>query len=74
MNFTITGWAAALTAPLVPLAPVRTSNLFYFPIRLQQLFGENPEFNEDMALAMKLKMIEELGQGEKREYMSAPGT
>ena len=49
------------------------SNLIYFPIRLQQLFGENPEFNEDMALAMKLKMIEELGKGEKREYMSAPG-
>ena len=46
---------------------------FYHIVRLVQLFGANPEFNEDMALNMKRKMIEELGDGEKREYMSAPG-
>jgi len=57
-------------------APIRISTLSSEGMiveRLVQLFGENNDFNEDIAREMKAKMIEELEGNTKREYMSAPG-
>ena len=41
--------------------------------RLQNLFGENELFNEDVAAEMKRNMIKDLEENRKEEYMSEPG-
>ena len=40
---------------------------------LENLFGKNPQFTEDMALKMKEVMLEDLRSGRKEEYSSAAG-
>ena len=40
---------------------------------LENLFGKNPQFTEDMALKMKELMLEDLRGGRKEEYNSAAG-
>ena len=41
--------------------------------RLQNLFGEDPQFTEEMAKKMLAKMLEDLHANRKEEYMSAVG-
>ena len=41
--------------------------------RLTDLFGENEQFNEDVAAEMKRNMIKDLEENQKEEYMSEPG-
>ena len=41
--------------------------------RLEQLFGENEQFTEKIALQMKKTMINDLTQNRKEEYMSESG-
>ena len=41
--------------------------------RLVNLFGPNPEFTEDVAIKMKEKMLEDLRNNRKEEYMSRVG-
>ena len=41
--------------------------------RLENLFGENELFNEDVAAEMKRNMIKDLEENRKEEYMSEPG-
>ena len=40
---------------------------------MKQLFGENEQFTEDIALAMKETMIKDLTENRKEEYMSESG-
>ena len=40
---------------------------------LENLFGKNPQFTEDMALKMKELMLEDLRSGRKEEYNSIAG-
>ena len=42
-------------------------------VRLNNLFGENDLFNEDVAAEMKRNMIKDLEENRKEEYMSEPG-
>ena len=41
--------------------------------RLVELFGDNPQFTEEMALQMHKVMIEDLASNRKEEYMSSVG-
>ena len=41
--------------------------------RLEQLFGENEQFTEEIAFQMKKTMINDLTQNRKEEYMSESG-
>ncbi|KAL9952350.1 hypothetical protein ACROYT_G039593 [Oculina patagonica] len=57
-------------------APVRISTLSSERMireRLVDLFGEDPQFTEEMAHKMKEKMLEDLTGNRKEEYMSAAG-
>ena len=57
-------------------APIRISTLSserMIVARLQNLFGENELFNEDVAGEMKRNMIKDLEENRKEEYMSEPG-
>ena len=42
-------------------------------LRLQRLFGDDPQFTVDMAKKMLAKMLEDLHANRKEEYMSAVG-
>ena len=57
-------------------APMRISTLSserMIVVRLNNLFGENDLFNEDVAAEMKRNMIKDLEENRKEEYMSEPG-
>ncbi|XP_022787165.1 uncharacterized protein LOC111327287 [Stylophora pistillata] len=57
-------------------APVRISTLASEDMileRLKDLFGEDPQFTDEMAAAMKEQMITDLKGNTKEEYMSAAG-
>ena len=57
-------------------APIRISTLSserMIVARLQNLFGENELFNDDVAAEMKRNMIKDLEENRKEEYMSEPG-
>ena len=41
--------------------------------RLHNLFGDNPQFTEEMGKKMKEKMLEDLHANRKEEYMSETG-
>ena len=41
--------------------------------RLTKLFGENPQFNDEICGRMKEKMLEDLHEGRKEEYQSEAG-
>lgn len=57
-------------------APVRISTLASEDMileRLKDLFGEDPQFTDEIAAAMKKQMITDLTCNTKEEYMSAAG-
>ena len=41
--------------------------------RLTNLFGEDPQFNDEICGQMKEKMLEDLHEGRKEEYQSEAG-
>ncbi len=56
--------------------PVRISTLASTAMiitRLKELFGSNPQFNEQIAEKMKEVMLEDLSSNRKEEYMSEAG-
>ena len=88
MSFDFTGIAGGLEGKLVGdndlnLAdffnedtPIRISTLSSERMiveRLEQLFGENEQFTEEIAFQMKKTMINDLTQNRKEEYMSESG-
>ena len=57
-------------------APLRISTLSSERMiveRLKRLFGDNEQFTEEMALAMKKQMLADLTENRKEEYMSPFG-
>ena len=57
-------------------APLRISTLCSERMiveRLKRLFGDNEQFTEEMALAMKKQMLADLTENRKEEYMSPFG-
>ena len=57
-------------------APLRISTLCSERMiveRLKRLFGENEQFTEETALAMKKQMLADLTENRKEEYMSPFG-